>query len=100
MRSLSTNEIQIVSGGVDLLDVAYLFAGYHHLDMSYSLGAGAGMGFLLGIMNVAFPAANAAPVVGFISTATWIMGPALMGATLAFVEYQIGSYCASLVNAN
>jgi hypothetical protein len=101
MRSLATNEVHLVSGGaVDFFDLAYLFSGYHHFDMNYTIGAGFGMGTLMGIINVALPAAGAPPIVGFMSTATWIAVPALVGAAFAFVEYQIGSFCSSLVNQN
>jgi|GEM_PF-3700940 len=99
MRSLSTQELQAVSGGaLDILDLGYLFAGYHHLDMNNTMLVGLGVGGTLGIFNLLVPASNAASAIGIISTAAWIAVPALFGVGIAFVEYQIGSYCSSLVN--
>lgn len=100
MRSLSTQESLTVSGGgVDLFDLGYLFAGYHHFDMNYTLLAASVMGTTFGLIKVIYPAANATPIVGFFATAAWIAIPALYSAGLAFVEYQIGSYSAKWVAA-
>lgn len=101
MRNLSTYEIHSVSGGsVDLFDLGYLFAGYHHFDRNYVLGSGFGIGAILGLINVALPPVGSAPIIGIVSKATWIAVPALVGTAYAFLEYQIGSYAASLVNGS
>ena len=99
MRSLTTHEIHSISGGsVDIFDLGYLFAGYNHLDMGYTVLAGTGLGLGAGLLNYLFPIAGAAPVAGFLSSAMIIAAPAGVGACLAFLEYQIGSYCSSWVN--
>ena len=99
MRSLSTQELKTVcGGGVDLLDLGYLFAGYHHFNMNYTLLAATMVGATFGLIKVVTPAANAEPLVGFFANAAWVVIPALYSAGLAFVEYQIGSYSESVVN--
>lgn len=99
MRSLSTQESQTVSGGgVDLFDLGYLFAGYHHFDMSCTLLTAAVVGATFGLIKIVSPVAGADPLVGFFANAAWVVIPALYSVGMAFVEYQIGSYSAQWVS--
>ncbi len=98
MRILSRSEVHIVSGReLNLVDLGYLWAGYHSLGMTSTTLVGTGIGAIIGVINFFTPALGAAPIVGFAATASHIALPALMGGTLAFIEYNIGSYCASFV---
>ncbi len=98
MRTLSKSEVNAVSGSeLNLIDVGYLWAGYHSLGMASTTLVGTGIGAIIGILNLLTPVVGAAPIVGFVSMASYIALPASMGGALAFIEYNIGSYCASFV---
>ncbi len=100
MRTLSKNEVEIVSGSdLTLMDLGYLWAGYHSLGITSTTLVGTSMGAIAGIINLFISGVGTAPIVGFASIASHIALPAVAGGALAFIEYNIGSYSAAFVQS-